>query len=51
MSSSNGGHEHSEEDFNVDKKFWIKIEDQFYDVEEIVIKFNSAGLNLENDVQ
>ncbi len=39
----------AEEQFNVEKKIWLKVEDQFYDVEEIVIKFKSAGLNLEID--
>lgn len=40
----------SEEQFNLEKKNWIKIENQFYDVEEIVIKFKSVGIEIENDL-
>jgi hypothetical protein len=39
----------AEEQFNLEKKLWIMVEGEFYDVEEIIIKFKSAGLSLEND--
>lgn len=41
---------HAEEQFNAEKKNWIKVEDQFYDVEEIVIKFAGAKIEIENDL-
>lgn len=40
----------AEEQFNVEKKIWIKVEDQFYDAEEIVIKFAAAKIEIENDL-
>jgi len=40
----------AEEQFNAEKKIWIKVEGQFYDVEEIVIKFAAAKIEIDNDL-
>lgn len=40
----------AEEQFNVEKKIWVKIEDAFYDVEEIMIKFAALKIEIENDL-